>query len=145
MTNGGYHIEELITAAMDCGFAIHRALGPGLLESAYEILMATALEKRGLLVERQKPISLHFEGARIDDVYRVDLLVENLLIIELKSVERLAAVHKKQLLTYLRITAHSVGLIMNFGDAMLKDGIRRVINNQSKYVAPLNLISCAAI
>ena len=139
MTKGGRNIEELITVAMDCGFAIHRALGPGLLESAYEMLMAAALEKHGLQVERQKPISLHFEDIRIDDVYRADLLVEGLLIIELKSVEQLAAVHKKQLLTYLRITGHPVGLIMNFGEAMLKDGIRRVINNQSAYIAPSNV------
>jgi iron complex transport system substrate-binding protein len=126
---------------MDCGFAIRRALGSGLLESAYEVLMARALEKRGLRVEVQKPISLHFEDIRIDDVYRVDLLVENLLIVELKSVEQLAAVHKKQLLTYLRITGLPVGLIMNFGEAMLKDGIRRVINNQSTYTAPSNVKS----
>ncbi len=103
--------------------------------------MARALEKRGLRVEVQKPISLHFEDIRIDDVYRVDLLVENLLIVELKSVEQLAAVHKKQLLTYLRITGLPVGLIMNFGEAMLKDGIRRVINNQSTYTAPSNVKS----
>lgn len=141
MTHRSPDIEELITIAMDCGFAIHRALGPGLLESAYEILMAQALQKRGLRVETQKPISLHFEDIRIDDVYRVDLLVENLLIIELKSVEQLAAVHKKQLLTYLRITGLPVGLMMNFGAAMLKDGIRRVINNQSAYAAPSNVKS----
>jgi GxxExxY protein len=87
MTDEARGIEQLITASMDCGFAIHRALGPGLLESAYEILLAAARVKRGLRVERQKSIGLDFEGIRIDDVYRVDLLIEDQLIIELKSVE----------------------------------------------------------
>ncbi len=101
---------------MDCGFVIHRSLGPGLLESAYEHLMELALTKRGLHVARQQPISLEFEGAYIENFY----------------------VHQKQLPTYLRITNKPLGLLMNFGEAMLKDGIRRVINNQSNYIAPLH-------
>ena len=138
MPDDGHDIEHLITAAMDCGFAIHRAIGPGLLESAYETLMAAALAKRGLRVERQKPISLNFEGIQIDDVYRVDLLVYNQLIIELKSVERIAPVHNKQLLTYLRITDRPVGLLMNFGEDLLMNGISRVINNRSSYKGRYN-------
>lgn len=138
MTDEAHDIEQLITVSMDCGFAIHRALGPGLLESAYEILLAAALVKRGLRVERQKSIGLDFEGIRIDDVYRVDLLIEDQLIIELKSVERLAPVHQKQLLTYLRITDKPLGLLMNFGEVLLMNGISRVINNRSSYVGRYN-------
>ena len=136
MSEDAPDIKRLITTAMDCAFAIHRALGPGLLESAYETLMAAALLKRGLRVERQKPISLCFEDIQIDDVYRVDLFVERHLIIELKSTERLVPVHRKQLLTYLRVTDKPVGLLINFGEAMLKHGISRVINNRSDYQAP---------
>jgi GxxExxY protein len=133
MSNDAHDIEALITVAMDCGFAIHRALGPGLLESAYEALMAAALEKRGLRVERQKPITLVFENIRLDDVYKLDLLIEDQLIIELKSTEKLSLVHEKQLLTYLRITNRPLGLLMNFGQALMADGISRVINDRSKY------------
>ena len=138
MTDEAHDIEQLITVSMDCGFAIHRALGPGLLESAYEILLAAALVKRGLRVERQKSIGLDFEGIRIDDVYRVDLLIEDQIIIELKSVERLAPVHQRQLLTYLRITDKPLGLLMNFGEVLLMNGISRVINNRSSYVGRYN-------
>jgi GxxExxY protein len=138
MTDNTHDIEHLVTVAMDCGFAIHRALGPGLLESAYEALMAAALAKRGIRVERQKSIGLNFDGIRIDDVYRVDLLIEDQLIIELKSVERLAPVHQKQLLTYLRITDRPLGLLMNFGEVLLMNGISRVINNRSSYAGRYN-------
>lgn len=138
MPDDGHDIEHLITTAMDCGFAIHRAIGPSLLESAYETLMAAALGKRGLRVKRQKPISLNFEGIQIDDVYRVDLLVEDQLIIELKSVERLSPVHQKQLLTYLRITGRPLGLLMNFGEDLLMNGISRVINNRSSFAGRYN-------
>ena len=129
-------IEHLITVTMDCAFAIHRGLGPGLLESAYEALLAAALRKRGFRVETQAPIGLLFDDVRIEDVYRIDLLVEDQLIVELKSVERLAPVHRKQLLTYLRVTNRPLGLLMNFGEAMLKNGLHRVINDRSDYIAP---------
>lgn len=136
MIPGRHDIERLITITMDCGFDIHRTLGPGLLESAYEILMAAALAKRGLRVQRQVSTPLSFEDVTIEDVYKIDLLVEGQLIVELKSVERIAPVHRKQLLTYLRITGRPVGLLMNFGEAMLKNGIHRVINDRSNYIAP---------
>ncbi len=121
---------------MDCGFAIHRAFGPGLLESAYETLMFEMLFRKQIGVARQVPISIRHNDICIDDVYRVDLMVGNKLIVELKSVEKLAPVHAKQLLTYLRITGSPVGLLMNFGEAMLKDGIRRIINDRTDYIAP---------
>jgi GxxExxY protein len=129
-------IEKIITDTIDCGFAIHSRLGPGLLESAYEQLLAQTLMARGHRVERQKPIALRFDDIIIEEAYRADLVVGGLLIVELKSVEQLAPVHTKQLLTYLRATESPVGLLLNFGQNLYKDGIRRVINNKSSYTAP---------
>jgi GxxExxY protein len=129
-------IESLITIAIDCGFQIHTDIGPGMLESAYEMLMAAALNERGLRVERQKPVELSYRGLNMPDAYRIDLLVEDQLIIELKSLEQLTGLHSKQLLTYLRLTQLPIGLLMNFGSALFKDGIKRVINNRSDYLAP---------
>jgi GxxExxY protein len=137
VSNAASSIEKLISDAIDCGFSLHSNLGPGLLESAYEVLLEALLRKRGYCVERQKPISLQFEDISIQDVYRVDLLVEKQLIIELKSIEQIAPVHSKQLLTYLRVTGLPVGLIMNFGGALFKDGVKRIINNRSDYVAAI--------
>ena len=91
-------------------------------------MLARRLEKRGLVVERQKPVSIEFEGEHFDEGFRADLIVNGLVIIELKSVEKVAPVHKKQLLTYLRLTDLKVGYLLNFGDALMKDGIRRIIN-----------------
>jgi len=114
---------------VDCGFRIHKKLGPGLLESVYEAILADGLSRSGLLVERQKPLPISFEGVEINEGYRVDLLVERSLIIEIKSVERLIPVHGKQLLTYLRLAKQPLGLLMNFGCETFKEGVRRVANN----------------
>ena len=122
-------LEELAKAAVDCGFRIHRELGPGLLESVYEAILADGLARSGFLVERQKPLPISFEGVQINEGYRVDLLIETSLIIEIKSVERLAPVHGKQLLTYLRLAQQPLGLLMNFGGETFKEGVRRVANN----------------
>lgn len=122
-------VEELAKAAVDCGFRIHKELGPGLLESVYEAVLASALARTGLLVERQKPLPISFEGVQISEGYRVDLLVEGKLIIEVKSVERLVPVHGKQLLTYLRLAKQPLGLLMNFGGETFKEGVKRVANN----------------
>lgn len=122
-------LEELARTAVDCGFRIHKELGPGLLESVYEAILANSLERRGLFVERQKPLPISFEGVQLNEGYRVDLLVERMLIIEIKSVERLASVHGKQLLTYLRLAQQPLGLLMNFGGETFKEGVRRVANN----------------
>jgi GxxExxY protein len=92
-------LEQLAKAAVDCGFRIHKELGPGLLESVYEAILADGLSRAGFLVERQKPLPISFEGVQINEGYRVDLLVEGTLIVEIKSVERIAPVHGKQLLT----------------------------------------------
>lgn len=121
-------IEALAREAIACGLAIHRELGPGLLESVYESLMAYELVEKGLRVERQKPIPLVYKSLRLDEAFRADLLVEGQLLIELKSVERLATVHAKQLLTQLRLLNLPLGLLMNFGAAILKDGLERVLN-----------------
>jgi GxxExxY protein len=122
-------LEELARIAVDCGFRIHKKLGPGLLESVYEAILADGLSRSGLLVERQKPLPISFEGVEINEGYRVDLLVERSLIIEIKSVERLIPVHGKQLLTYLRLAKQPLGLLMNFGCETFKEGVRRVANN----------------
>jgi GxxExxY protein len=96
------NVDELAAIAVDCGFKVHSGLGPGLLESAYEAVLSHSLARRGLRIERQKPIPIRYEGIMLDEGFRADLLVEDVLLIELKSVERLAPIHGKQLLTYLR-------------------------------------------
>ena len=129
-------IEQLAKAAIDCGFQVHQDIGPGLLEAAYEAFLAAALAERGLRVQTQTPVPVTYRGATIRDAFRVDLLVEGRLIIEVKSLERLAPVHSKQLLTYLRLMNLPLGLLMNFGADLFRDGLKRVINNRSDYLAP---------
>ena len=113
---------------VDAAYGIHRRLGPGLLESVYEALLARILTERGLAVERQKPVPFEFEGLRLDEGFRVDLLVEERVVVELKSAERTNPVHAKQVLTYLRLMNLPVGLLINFGAPTLKEGLKRVIN-----------------
>jgi len=120
--------NELAAKVMDASFLIHRELGPGLLESVYEAVLAKLLADKGLFVERQVAVPVMFQGLAFDEGFRADLIVENKLIIELKSVERLQPVHSKQLLTYLRLTGCRLGLLINFGENLLKDGIKRVAN-----------------
>ena len=122
--------NELGTIIVDEAVRIHKALGPGLLEIVYEAVLARRLEKRGLIVERKKPVSIEFEGEHFDEGFRADLIVNGSVIIELKSVEKVSPVHKKQLLTYLRLTDLKVGYLLNFGDVLMKDGIRRIINGK---------------
>ncbi|HEY0314562.1 MAG TPA: GxxExxY protein [Allosphingosinicella sp.] len=122
-------VEGLATIAVDCGLKVHEALGPGLLESVYEAVLAQGLVRRGLAVERQKPVRIRIEGLIIDEGFRADLLVEGKLLIELKSLERLAPVHSKQILTYLRLMNLPLGLLMNFGGATFREGIKRIANN----------------
>jgi GxxExxY protein len=125
-----HDLESLAQRAIDCGFAIHRDLGPGLLESVYENLLATSLEQHGLSVERQKPISFSYSGRHFVDAFRADLLVGGRLLIELKSVEKIAPVHTKQVLTYIRLLEMPLGLLLNFGAATFKEGIERVLNTR---------------
>ena len=121
-------LERLATIAVDCGFKIHNALGPGLLESVYEVLLADSLAERGLSVERQKPIPIHFNDRFFDEGFRADLLIDGKLLIELKSCEKLAAVHGRQVLTYLKLLDLPLGLLMNFGAATFREGIKRIAN-----------------
>ncbi|MEY2927233.1 MAG: hypothetical protein RL367_1710 [Pseudomonadota bacterium] len=126
-------IEEIATIVVDCGFKIHKKLGPGLLESVYGILMFESLKRRGLKVERQVPIDLIYDDIVIKDAFRVDLIVEGKLIVELKSVEFNLPVHNKQLLTYLRLMDHTLGLLINFGMATFRDGCDRVVNKHTNF------------
>lgn len=122
-------IEHLARIAVDCGLKVHRSLGPGLLESVYEACLAHSLVSRGLKIERQKPVPVRFEGMLLNEGFRADLLVEDRLLIELKSTESFAPVHGKQVLTYLRLMDLPLGLLMNFGAPTFKDGLRRIANN----------------
>ena len=122
-------LEQIAKAAIDCGFKIHEQLGPGLLESVYEAVLAQSLQQAGFAVERQKPIPIIFNGLAMEEGFRADLIVEGRLIIEIKSIEKLANIHGKQLLTYLRLMNLPLGLLMNFGQELIKDGLRRVSNN----------------
>jgi iron complex transport system substrate-binding protein len=128
-------VEEVSATVVDAAFHLHRDLGPGLLESVYEAVLAKMLEDRGLRVERQKAIPIEYHGVRLDEGFRADLLVEGVLIIELKSVEKLLPVHSKQLLTYLRLMRLPVGLLINFGAALFKDGVHRVVNQHSNFAS----------
>ena len=122
-------IEDLAKEAVDCRFKLHKELGPGLLESVYEILLAAALAERGLSVERQVPVPIRYRGVVIDNTFKIDLLVERELVIELKSTERESALYPKQLLTYLRLMGLPLGLLMNFGQETFKQSIQRVVND----------------
>jgi len=127
-------IEELARVAIDCGFHIHKELGPGLLESVYEALLAERLRRSGIEAERQKLLPVEFDGLILSEGYRVDLLAGGRLIIEVKSVERLAPVHSKQLLTYIRLAKQPVGLLMNFGGETFRDGLRRIVNGPADII-----------
>lgn len=120
--------NEVATAIADAAYKIHRTLGPGLLESAYEAVMLYELKKRGLAVTSQVPIPIRYESICLETGFRADLVVEDLVIIELKSIEKIAPVHKKQLTTYLRLADKRLGLLINFGEELIKDGITRVVN-----------------
>ena len=120
--------DELSNIVIGCGIYVHTALGPGLLESAYKECLYYKLVKAGLYVEKEKPMALIFEELKLDVGYRIDLLVENKLVLEIKSVAALTEVHMAQTLTYLKLGHHKFGLLMNFNTIRLKDGIKRVIN-----------------
>jgi iron complex transport system substrate-binding protein len=122
-------IDEISAQVIDAALDIHRRLGPGLLESVYELVLAGALERRGLKVARQVPVDIIYDGQRFPAAFKMDLLVEDRLIVEIKSVESISKMHGKQLLTYLRLSNQPVGLLLNFSCATMKEGIRRVVND----------------
>ncbi len=123
------HIEEIARVTVDCGFHLHKNLGPGLLESVYEAIMADQLVRRGLNVQRQVPIPVRYDGIELPEGFRADLLIEGVLLVELKSVERLSPFHGKQVLTYLRLLDMPLGLLINFGGVTFKEGVKRIVNN----------------
>ena len=129
-------LDDITGAIVDAAVKIHIGLGPGLLEAVYEVVLARGLEKRGFAVERQKPIQFEYEGMVFKEGFRADLLVEGLVVVEIKSLENLAPVHGKQLLTYLRLMNLPVGLLINFGAATLKEGLHRVVNRLPSSASP---------
>ena len=122
-------LDRITESIIGAAIAVHRVLGPGLLESAYEACLAFELVERGLKIEQQKPLPVVYRKVELDCAYRLDLLVEGLVIVEIKSVDNLAPIHMAQLLSYLKLSGCKVGLLMNFNVKILKDGIRRVVNN----------------
>jgi GxxExxY protein len=120
--------NEIGTTVVDAAIAVHRALGPGLLETVYEVVLARELQDRGLTVQRQIPVKIQYKGIQFDEGFRVDIIVEDKVILELKSIEKVTAVHKKQIQTYLRLTGCKLGYLLNFGEALMKSGITRCVN-----------------
>ena len=129
-------LEAISGDVIDVALRLHRDLGPGPLESVYEAVLAAKLGEMGYFVQRQRPVDFEFEGIRFEGAFRIDLLVEQRLLVEIKSVERLTAADGKQLLTYLRLTRQPVGLLINFGGATLKEGLRRVVNDYRPSASP---------
>ncbi|WP_224981797.1 GxxExxY protein [Geomonas agri] len=121
--------NEIASVIVDASYKVHKTLGPGLLESAYETVLAYELQQRKLMVSRQQALPVVYESLVLDEGYRADLIVDKKVIVELKSVEKVIPVHKKQLLTYLRLSNMKLGLLINFGDNLIKDGITRVVNH----------------
>lgn len=122
--------NDIAKLVLDSAFVVHTKLGSGLLESVYEVVRAHELRKSGLSVERQKPMPITYDGIRFDEAFRADLIVGERVIVELKSVSTTTPVHAKQLLTQLRLSGLKLGLLINFGEAHLRNGIKRVINGQ---------------
>ncbi|CAA9195828.1 GxxExxY protein [Flavobacterium collinsii] len=120
--------NELSRIVFDCALKVHQTLGPGLLESAYEECLVYELKKTGLEIEKQKPLPLIYEKVKLDIGYRLDIIIENKVILEIKSVDALNEIHFAQLLTYLKLTNCKLGLLINFNVVLIKNGIRRVVN-----------------
>ncbi len=120
--------NEISKITVDCAFKVHKALGPGLLESAYEECLYYELKKTGLKIEKQKPLPLIYEEVKLEIGYRIDLIIENKFIVEVKSVEALNDVHLAQVLTYLKLSKCKLGMLINFNVSLIKNGIKRVVN-----------------
>ncbi|MFH0794894.1 MAG: GxxExxY protein [bacterium] len=120
--------NEIAREVVDAAFKIHTGLGPGLLESVYEVVLADQLQKRGLRVVRQRTIPIQFENQKFDEGFRADIIVDDRLIVEIKSIDAIAPVHKKQLLTYLKLADKHLGLLINFNENLIRDGISRIVN-----------------
>ena len=120
--------NDIGTIVVDCAIAVHRELGPGLLETVYEAALDRELQDRGLKVECQVPVPIQYKNIKFDEGFRADIIVNDKVILELKSVEKVTAAHKKQVLTYLRLTGCKLGYLLNFGEALMKAGITRCVN-----------------
>lgn len=129
-------IDQVSGDVLSVAYRIHSDLGPGLLENVYEAVLAAKLASLGYSVARQRPVDIQYEGLSFDAAFRIDLLVDERLIVEIKSVERLTAAHMKQVLTYLRLTKQPVGLLINFAGATLKEGVRRIVNDHRSSASP---------
>ncbi len=123
-------IESLVSAVLNCGLQLHRDIGPGLLESVYEEVLADRLEMAGLKIDRQQPVNIILDGKTYPQAFRFDILVEQILLVEIKSVERMGPIHVSQTLTYIRLMNLPLGLLLNFGNETFKQGIRRVVNDR---------------
>lgn len=126
-------LEDLIAVVVDHGFRLHQAIGPGLLESAYEAFLSGSLREAGIDVRQQVSLPAAYGSVRMENAFRVDLLVDDRLVVEIKSLEKLAPVHGKQVLTYLRLMQLPIGLLMNFGAPLFRDGVKRIIDSRSPY------------
>jgi len=122
------NIEEVATVIVDSAIKVHRALGPGLLESVYQLCITHELRKRGLKVETEVILAVEYDGLHLDVGYRIDMLIEDLIIVENKAVEKLTAVHEAQLPTYLKLRKSKLGFLLNWNEALMKHGIRRMVN-----------------
>lgn len=120
--------NEIGRIVVDSAITVHKELGPGLLESVYEVILARELTERGLAVGRQIPVSIDYRGLHFDEGFRADLIIDGKVILELKSVENVSNAHKKQVLTYLKLTGMKLGFLLNFGEAFMKNGISRIVN-----------------
>lgn len=129
-------VDEITGEVVDAAVKLHKRLGPGLLESVYELFLAKELYRRGLVVERGKPITIDIDGISVDHAFRVDLLINSCVVVELKSIETVAPVHYKQVLTYLRLLDLRVGLLINFGAATMKEGLHRIVNGYLPSASP---------
>ena len=129
-------LDAITGGVVDAAFKLHVGLGPGLLESVYESVLARDLARRGFKVERQRPLSFEYDGLRFEEAPRVDLLIDERVVVEIKSVERILPVHPKQVLTYLRLLKLPVGLLINFGAPTFKEGLKRIVNGQSPSAPP---------
>ncbi len=129
-------LEAISGDVIDVALKLHRELGPGLLEAVYEMILAGRLEQMGYRIERQRAIDVTYDGLHFPAAFRIDLLVDDRLLVEVKSVERLNPAHGKQLLTYLRLTQQPVGLLINFGGETLKEGLKRVVNDYRPSASP---------
>jgi iron complex transport system substrate-binding protein len=139
------YLDDITGAIIDASLLIHRDLGPGLLESVYEAVLARTMARRGFGVERQKVIRFEYDGMVFDEGFRADLVVDDRVIVELKSVEHLARAHAKQLLTYLKLAKMPVGLLINFGAPTLREGLRRIVNGLQPSASPrLRVNQCVA-